>query len=425
MISVTDNKYQIKGFNVFILEKACSQRQLDAKKIETYLIENNYKIVNHPKFADIIIFVTCAFRNAMAEKALNKIKDLQRYNAELIVAGCLPGIDKEELSKVFKGKVIITKDLNKIDSLFPKNLKKFKDLDDENVFFHGIDPSNIRGNIRTRITFIDNFYSNIKKNVYKIIFGEDSIVYRNSVEDSAYRIRISWGCNANCAYCAIKKSVGPYHSKAFDQCIKEFQKGLKEGYKKFYIAGDNVSFYGVDIGSSLIELLDEITNTSGDYQLYIENLNSEWVTNHVDDFEKILKRNKIRNICVAIQSGSHNVLKLMNRYSNIEKMKEVLSRLRKNHPEIIFNSLYIIGFPAETEEDLHDTLSFIKTIDFTDGIIYPFSLRTGTKAEEIEPKIHNETIFDRMDYAKKYLRSMGYKVIFNPKSIFLFYKKND
>ena len=126
MISVTDNKYQIKGFNVFILEKACSQRQLDAKKIETYLIENNYKIVNHPKFADIIIFVTCAFRNAMAEKALNKIKDLQRYNAELIVAGCLPGIDKEELSKVFKGKVIITKDLNKIDSLFPKNLKKFQ-----------------------------------------------------------------------------------------------------------------------------------------------------------------------------------------------------------------------------------------------------------------------------------------------------------
>jgi len=174
MISVTDNKNKINGSNVFILAKACSQRQLDAKKIESYLIENNYKIVNHPKFADFIIFVTCAFRNNMAENALKKVKNLQRYNAELIVAGCLPGIDKEELSKIFKGKVIITKDLNKIDSLFPKNLKKFRDLNDENVFFQRIDTSNIFGNIRTRITFIDNIYSNIKKNVYKIIFGEDT-----------------------------------------------------------------------------------------------------------------------------------------------------------------------------------------------------------------------------------------------------------
>ena len=426
MISATFTNNQIKGFNVYILAKACSQRQLDAKKIETYLIENNYKIVNHPKFADIIIFVTCAFRNNMAKNALNKIKNLQRYNAELIVAGCLPGIDKEELSKVFKGKVIITKDLNKIDSLFPKNLKKFQDFDDENILFHGIDPSNIYGKIRTKIPFIDNFYSNIKKNVYKILFGEDSIVYRYSVKDSAYRIRLSWGCNGNCAYCAINKSVGPHHSKAIDQCIKEFQKGLKEGYKKIHLVGDNVSFYGADIGSSLIELLDEITNISGDYKLYIENLNSEWVTNNIDDFEKILKRNKIRNVCVGIQSGSSNVLELMNRYSHVEKMKEVLSNLRKNHPDIIFNSLYIVGFPTETEDDFKGTLLFIKTINFTDGHIYPFSLRAGTKAEELEPKIPNETISERMIYAKKYLRTIGYKVIFNPNNpAFLFYKKND
>lgn len=128
---------------------------------------------------------------------------------------------------------------------------------------------------------------------------------------------------------------------------------------------------------------------------------------------------------IAIQSGSYHVLKLMNRYSDLEKMIQVLSRLRKNHPEIIFNALYIVGFPSETEEDFHDTLSFIKTIGFTDGNIFPFSCKTGTKAEEIEPKIPKETIFKRMNYAKKYLRTLGYKVIYNSNPpFFMFYKKN-
>jgi threonylcarbamoyladenosine tRNA methylthiotransferase MtaB len=292
-----------------------------------------------------------------------------------------------------------------------------------------LDTSNFSGKIKktfSRIKFVDNFLLNIKRHLYKEIYGEDTIVYRNFVDEPAYYLRISWGCLANCAYCAIKKGVEPHHSKAFDQCIKEFQKGLKEGYKKFHITGDNVTFYGVDIGSSFIELLDEITSTPGDFQIFIQHISGGWITKHVDDFERILKRNKIRNMSVAIQSGSGHVLKLMNRYSDAEKMKQVLSRLRKNHPEIIFNSLYIVGFPAESEEDFHDTLSFIKIIDFTDGNIFSFSLKTGTKAEEIEPKIPQETISDRMDYAKQYLKSIGYKVRYNPNpSFFMFYKKKD
>lgn len=359
---------------------------------------------------------------------MNKIKDFQRYTAELIVAGCLPAIDKEELSEVFSGKVISTKDLDNLDSLFPKNIKKFQELDDENILFYGLDTSNIRGIIKkvfSRLTFIDNFYSNIKKYIYKKMFGEDTIIYRYLVEEPTYYLRISWGCLANCAYCAIKRSTGPHHSKAFDQCMKEFQKGLKEGYKKFHVTGDNVAFYGVDVRSSLIELLDEMTVAPGDYQLYIQHLGGQWVTNNIDKLEQILKRNKIRYISIAIQSGSPHILKLMNRYSDVEKMKQVLSRLRKNHPEIIFNAHYIIGFPSEKEDDFHDTLSFIKTVDFTDGNVFPFSCKTGTKAEEIEPKIPKETIFKRTKYAKKYLKTIGYKVIYisNP-PFFMFYKKN-
>ena len=60
------------------------------------------------------------------------LKELQKYNAELIVAGCLPAIDKEELNKIFDGKTITTKDLDNIDklSVSPNNpIQDFKPFD--------------------------------------------------------------------------------------------------------------------------------------------------------------------------------------------------------------------------------------------------------------------------------------------------------
>ena len=66
--------------NVYIcLHNPCELRSLDATRICNYLSKNNYYIVSKPENADIIIFVSCAVVNKIAEESLRRIKEFQKY----------------------------------------------------------------------------------------------------------------------------------------------------------------------------------------------------------------------------------------------------------------------------------------------------------------------------------------------------------
>lgn len=413
---------------VFIIPTSCEKRALDAKKIFVYLSKNGYEIVDQPKDADIIIFVTCAFNEEKAERALKQVKFLQNYNAELIIAGCLPAIESKRLSGIFDGKKIDTKSLDKIDDLFPENKIKFSSIDDANIRFQSLDVDILRGPLKRifiKSTCLKNIYLKIRNHVLKNLVGEHSSAYKGSIK-TQFHIRISWGCMGNCSYCAIKKAVGPFHSKPLDQCIREFKNGLALGYKDFIIAADDIGSYGLDISSSLPELLDKMTAIPGNYKLAIKDLHPRWVVKYIDDLEKIFKRYKIIHLDIPIQSTSSRILKLMHRYSDVEKVKETTLRLKKACPDIVINTTYLLGFPTETEDEMKQTLSFIKEVDFNEGTVFRFSCKTGTEAENIEPKISDEELYKRMIYAKKYIRKSGYKIIYKSKThFFTFNKKNN
>ena len=58
------------------------------------------------------------------------------------------------------------------------------------------------------------------------------------------------------------------------------------------------------------------------------------------------------------------------------------------------------------------------------GFIFRFSCKAGTTAEKIDPKIQQEEIVKRFNYAKKMLKENNYKVLTLTKnSFYTFYKK--
>ncbi len=386
----------------FIWSNGCERRLLDAKRFSDYLIKNGYKIVRKPKNADLIVFFACSFIDKLTNESLNKISEFQKKysNAELLVAGCLPAIDGEKLDNIYSGKKIFTTDLNmnmnRIDELFPENKVEFNEIMDANIYELPIkNPFRI--------------FVNIKKYFYRSLFNYHSLLYSPLYEKSFY-IRISWGCPNNCTYCGIKKAVGPLMSKSIGQCMEEFKRGLAEGYNNFIICGDDTASYGLDIGSSLLELLDKMTGFPDKYHLAIRDLNPYWLVKNIDGFEDVLRRNKINYLDVPIQSGTPRILKLMKRYSNTKLMKEAFMRVKKVAPNIVINTHYILGFPSETEEEFKQTLAFIKEISFDNIIVIPFSPKKGTKAEEFEPKVSADDIQKRIAYTKEYFKKAGYHI---------------
>lgn len=390
-----------------------------------YFRKNGYEIVENPSAADITIFVTCAYRNDITENALDKIKVFQKYNSELIVAGCLPEIEKEKLSDIFNGKIISTKNLNEIDSFFPNNKTKFNSINDADAI---LKEQNIRNQGETKIKnipFFNNFYSYFKEYVIKNLLNKHLLIYLYPMKKSFYHIRISWGCLGSCSYCDIKKAIGPFKSKSLEECINDFKKGLDNGYKEFVITADDAGAYGVDIGSSFLELLDRFTSLEGEYEISVQDLDPKWVVKYIDGLEKIFQKGRITSVNIALQSGSSRILKLMNRYDDIEKIKDALKRLKKNSPNLSLDTHFILGFPSETHDDFLQTLNFITDINFDMGFIYFFSCKKRTKAEKIEPKLQPEVIIERFNFAKKFLNKKGNKVIcLSRNSFYTFYKKN-
>jgi threonylcarbamoyladenosine tRNA methylthiotransferase MtaB len=326
------------------------------------------------------------------------------------------------LKKIFNGKTISTKNLNKIDKFFPENTAKFKDISDSDVLSEWITPTIHKKGI-SGIPIFEKTYKNLQKYVIKYLFNRHLLLYLYPYEKYNYHVRISWGCLGNCTYCAIRKAIGPLKSKSIDECLNDFKIGLKQDFKNFIITADDVGAYGVDIGITFPQLLEKLSSFNGDYKISIQDFDPKWIVKYIDELELIFKKNKISSINIALQSGSKNILKLMNRYNNIDGISDAIQRLRNSSNVFSLDTHFILGFPSETRDDFNQSLNFVIDNQFDIGFIYRFSLRSNTMADRIEPKTPQDEIDYRMITAKKIFKKNRYKVLsLSKNSFYSFYK---
>ena len=71
-----------------------------------------------------------------------------------------------------------------------------------------------------------------------------------------------------------------------------------------------------------------------------------------------------------MQSGSNRILKAMNRHYTAEKYLEIVNKLKKAVPGIVFSTDIIVGFPGETEEDFCATRDVMNEVGFDNAFIF-------------------------------------------------------
>jgi tRNA A37 methylthiotransferase MiaB len=415
MSSINFTRSYIKsGANIFLKSLSCTRRDLDTQKIYTYLLENNYSIVNDPSKADYIIIMTCGTTQELANISLKSIEKFKKFNAELIVAGCIPETHGEELKKIFKGKILSTKNLDNIDKFLPSVTKKFSELPDAHTRWDGQNNKTLKGifrRIHAHIKFIRKIDWFLLNSLIKVV-GKNIVhvapFNRLIPQPGQYYISISRGCTYNCSYCVVKKGVGPLHSKPPEQCVNELLYGLQQGYHSFFLEADDSGPYGTDIGSNLPQLLKKMIDIDGNFTIKLSHTHPEWLIKYKSEFIEIFKKKKINNILAPIQSGSNRILQLMTRPYLIKEVVGALEAFKNTDSELSIGVDLIIGFPTETEEDFQDTLHLFDKIHFDYGILIPFSDFKGTKASTIKPKIPKQVVDKRMKTALRYLRKKNY-----------------
>ena len=390
-----------KNLKYHILTMGCQLNENDSEKICGMAEKMGYTKTDNIMEADLVIYNTCCVRENAEEKLFGKlgeVKKLKEARGTIIaIGGCMMQekhiVDK--IKKSYKYDVIFgTHTLHR----FPEDLynaiienKKITDiLDIDGEIIEGL-PIKRDDNIRASVTIMN-------------------------------------GCNNFCTYCIVPYVRGRERSRAPEDILNEVRKLAQEGYKEITLLGQNVNSYmRVEREKLKQSIKDESDNveksSSAGQRNSINEIDSfakllravneipgiekiRFISPHPKDFtddviEAIRDCSKVSKfIHLPLQSGSTEVLKVMNRVYTKEQYLELVEKMKKKIPNVKFSTDIIVGFPGETEEDFEDTLDVVRKVKFEQIFMFIYSRRVGTPADKMENQIPEEIKHKRFDRLK-------------------------
>lgn len=337
---------------VAIYSLGCKVNIYESEYLINLLQQNNYILDDFNNEVDIYIINTCTVTNEADKKARKLIHSTRKKhpNSILIVMGCYSQLNYQEIDADI---IIGNKYKSKIPALIEKYLKT-----------------------KEKIILVED----ISKTTF-----EDMYINRFNDHTRAF-VKIQDGCNAFCSYCTIPYARGGLRSKDFDTVINEVTNLVNNGYKEIVLTGIHTGHYGSDLDTTFPSLLKKIVKIEGLLRLRISSIE---ITELNDEFKEVLKNNKVivSHLHIPLQSGSDEILKSMNRkYLSDYYLKEI-ETIRNIRPDISITTDIIVGFPSETEKLFQETLEFVNTIKFSKIHVFPYSRRSGTKADLMEEQV--------------------------------------
>lgn len=194
-------------------------------------------------------------------------------------------------------------------------------------------------------------------------------------------VNISEGCPGECSYCIVKRARGPLRSRAPSEIEKDVMRLISIGAVEIQLASQDAGAYGRDIGVSLPELLDLLSDIDGAFMIRVGMMNPASVLRILDDLLESYRSDKIYGFLhLPLQSGSDRVLERMRRGYTSGDFVHVVNAFRSRFPEISLTTDVITGFPGESDRDFRMTEDVIRTTQPDKVNVTRYSRRPHTPA---------------------------------------------
>ena len=362
--------------NVGFISLGCSKNLIDTEVAIGLFKNNNYKIVNNPDEADILVVNTCGFIESAKEEAINTILEMAEYKKKrckyLIAMGCLVQRYYDDLVKL----------LPEVD-LFIK-------IDEYNKLWDKIEDLLKRDIVEKSKTKTSTKISEIKP-LPMPTYNEFMERIVTTGKNYAY-LKIGEGCSNKCTYCAIPYIRGPFVSRKIEEILDEAEMLAKKGIKELIVIAQDTTKYGVDIygESKLAELLEKLSKIKGIEWIRFLYSYPEGITDEL--IKVVASNNKIaKYFDIPIQHISNTILKKMNRRTNKEDIIKIINKIRKEIPDVTLRTSLIVGFPGETKENFEELLDFVKNTKFDKLGTFMYSKEEVTPAAKLPDQIHGNT----------------------------------
>lgn len=342
--------------------------------IEKYFRTNGWEIAEDFNVHKIII-CGCGFHDAMYEKVkktLKKIRETNFLEKNIMIMACLTKTHEEDLKSHFKGQIVEFHREELLDRIIGAAIP-FKEIRPVNIF-------NVHEKCDIENIANENFY-----------------------------IKISQGCLRECTFCVINKAKGIIRSVPFDEIEEQVKTAIEKGRKMIFLMGEDTFAYGIDIGTTIIELVEQLTARHPSIELYFGYLHIRWLDKYSEEILSLCKRGILRELHIGLQHVNEKMLRKMGRPVVFSRTYDIISRIKKECPDIYMVGDILVGFPGETEAMFDELVEFFKKDTcFNKVKHFGYSEVKGAPSAAFDNKVPADIIALRWDLLDKVLGERSY-----------------
>ncbi len=352
---------------VGVVSLGCAKNRVDTELMLGILTQNGYTVTQNETEADVLIVNTCGFINPAKEESIDTLLSLAEYKKSgrlklLVATGCLVQRYEKDLLE----------ELPEVDLLLGVN--QYERL-----------PEAIAEALQGK-------RASYCQDDYHILSGERVLT---TPPYMAY-IRIADGCDNRCAYCAIPLIRGGFRSRPMEDVLSEIRALSQNGVREHVLVAQDTSRFGMDTHerSLLPDLLDQAARIDGVTWLRVLYCYPDEVDEHL---LKVMAAhpNICRYIDLPLQHADPEVLRLMNRRGDMDKVRAFLHKAREMG--FTLRTTMIVGFPGETEKQFEALLDFVREIRFDRLGAFAYSIEDDTPAAIMKDQVPETVKQERLD----------------------------
>ncbi|MBQ3057451.1 MAG: 30S ribosomal protein S12 methylthiotransferase RimO [Clostridia bacterium] len=351
-------------YKVSMVSLGCPKNQVDAEQMLYTLQSAGFELTPAEADADAIIINTCGFIESAKAEAIENILEAAKYKQDgnckaLIVTGCLAERYQND----------VTEEIPEVDVCV-------------GIGSNGKIAEIVKNAIEGKCENSFGAKEDLDLNTKRILGGYPFTAY----------LKVADGCNNCCTYCAIPKIRGKMRSRKIEDCVNEAKELAANGVRELIVVAQDTTAYGSDIYGKpmLSQLLKELCKIDGIHWVrtlytYPDKIDDELLET-IKNEEKLIKY-----LDIPIQHVNSEILKKMNRKGSREDLENLISKIRKEIPEITLRTTLITGFPGESEEQFTELCEFVKITRFDRLGCFAYSPEEDTVAAEMPNQIDEQT----------------------------------
>lgn len=338
---------------VHFISLGCARNLVDSEVMMGQLLEHGWQFNAVAEQADAVVINTCGFIDSAVKESIDRIIAVGTHkptHQKLVVAGCLTQRYKHQLKA----------SLPEVDL--------FVGTDQFHRIAEFLDTPLLQGEVQAART--------------NYIYSATAPRINTLAQGSAY-VKVSEGCQHNCAFCIIPAIRGPLRSRTIADIVRETEQLVAQGVVEIVLIAQDLAAYGRDRGHcDLLALLQALAAVQGLRWIRPLYIYPEYISDAFLDF--FAGENKIvKYLDIPVQHANDRILRLMRRDIERRGLEKILQRVRLRVPHVALRTSVMVGFPSESERDFDELLAFVAAQEFEHLGCFTYAREKNTAAARL------------------------------------------